>query len=174
MPRIRTLKPELWDSPDVMQLSNGHALLWIWLITQADDEGRLHGDENHVATRFHRLSRGQVKDAFKAMRQARMLETYEVQGQPYVQIINWHKHQRINRPTNSTLPGRPVAEQLALNEDSRNAHGVARVRGSDRKGRETERIVTPPPSAPPRGGRGLEKLSTQLARRGLLPGGENG
>jgi hypothetical protein len=40
MARIRTLKPTVWLSPQIMNLSHGARLLFIGLITQADDEGR--------------------------------------------------------------------------------------------------------------------------------------
>jgi hypothetical protein len=40
MARIRSLKPEIWLSPQVMNLSAHARLLFIGLITQADDYGR--------------------------------------------------------------------------------------------------------------------------------------
>lgn len=39
-PRIRTLKPELWQNEKVGDLSHGARLLFVGLITMADDEGR--------------------------------------------------------------------------------------------------------------------------------------
>ena len=40
MARIRSLKPELWLSPQVMNLSHSARLMFVGLITQADDDGR--------------------------------------------------------------------------------------------------------------------------------------
>jgi hypothetical protein len=44
MPRIRCVKPEIWLSPQVMNLSHGARLLFLGLITQADDHGRGNAD----------------------------------------------------------------------------------------------------------------------------------
>lgn len=44
MPRIRSIKPELWLSPQVMNLTHGARLLFLGLITQADDHGRGNAD----------------------------------------------------------------------------------------------------------------------------------
>ena len=40
-PRIRTLKPELWQDEKIGNLSRDARLLFIGLVTMADDEGRL-------------------------------------------------------------------------------------------------------------------------------------
>jgi hypothetical protein len=42
-PRIRTIKPEMWADEKVGQLSRDARLLFVGLITMADDEGRLRG-----------------------------------------------------------------------------------------------------------------------------------
>jgi hypothetical protein len=156
MPRIRSVKPEIWDSPDVMSLNNGHALLWVWLITQADDDGRLHGDPDVIARRFRRLTTVHVAAGLAAMQARGMLTTYQEGGTRYLALTHWRRHQHINRPLASSLPPPPEFKNGTsghdadtthggLTEDSRRTHGRLTDVGigkegnlRERKGRESE------------------------------------
>lgn len=134
MPRIRSVKPEFWRSPDVIELDDFQKLLYIGLWNFTDDDGRGAYNPAAIAAdiflRKYALDpRGvveQIETAFKAYAERDMVTVYRVNGRDYYQINNWHAHQKINRPLKSKLPTVDQAEQIihgAFTEHSVNDHG---------------------------------------------------
>lgn len=134
MARIRTIKPEFWRSPDIMQLDLFQRLLYIGMWNLSDDEGR--GEYNPAAiaadlflTEYSLNPHGvltQVENAFTEYSNRGMIRLYRVKKRDYFEIINWRDHQRINRPSASKFPSFDQQEQeihAPLTEDSLNAHG---------------------------------------------------
>lgn len=134
MPRIRTVKPEFWRSPDVIELDDFQQLLYIGLWNFTDDEGRGAYDPTAIAAdiflRKYALDpRGvtaDIEEAFKAYAERDMVTVYRVRGRDYYQINNWHSHQKINRPQKSKIPPLDQAEHIihgGFTEHSVNDHG---------------------------------------------------
>ncbi|HZP39843.1 MAG TPA: hypothetical protein VFE48_25505 [Methylomirabilota bacterium] len=155
MARIRTLKPEALQHRKVGRLSDRAFRLWIGLITQADDEGRLIVDpEQYRALFFGYHARTKVGDVIAALDEVAatgLIIQYEHEGVRYLAFPSWKDHQRINRPSESALPGpraqgsvivhgafreRSVNGHGEITEDSVTVHSLARARGSDRIGSE--------------------------------------
>jgi|SRR5215472_1290511 len=163
-PRIRSIKPEIWNSRDFIALSPIGQLAFIALISLADDEGRLECDAAHLRATCLREARVSTLRAQLARAEAHgMLTQYTVAQKPYIQITNWGSHQRVDKPKPSSLPAPPsriVANDRDAFPTSRDASRPrARPRiGSDRIGEEG---ITPP-VAPPIGsgpaGRAAEVL----------------
>jgi len=80
--RIRYLKPHIWTSKDIVRLSAIGRLVFVVMITQADDEGRLHTDPYHLAT-VHLSGSGastvEVAFQLKLMQRLRMVQQYRGQ-----------------------------------------------------------------------------------------------
>lgn len=106
MPRIRSLKPEMWDSRDVLAMDDAFQALWCWLITQADDAGRLCVDTAYIALR-RRRSPPQIEARLNQMEARGMILRYEVDGRPYIALRNWDIHQRVEHPSRQVLPAPP-------------------------------------------------------------------
>lgn len=134
MPRIRTVKPEFWRSPDVIELDDFQQLLYIGLWNFTDDEGRGAYDPTAIAAdiflRKYALDpRGvteDIKEAFRAYAERDMVTVYRVKGRDYYQINHWKDHQKINRPQKSKFPPLDQAEHIihgAFTEHSVNDHG---------------------------------------------------
>lgn len=107
-PRIRSLKPELWQDEKVGGLTRDARLLFIGLITMADDEGRLRALPALVLGHVFPYDIDALKKVAAWMgeiTESGLIEQYEVAGTPYVQIIGWSKHQVMSRMTPSDLPG---------------------------------------------------------------------
>ena len=129
MPRIRTIKPDIWNSRDFMALEATGQLCFVALISLADDEGRLEDDAEHlVSVAVRRLTIDEVRAQLAVMARTGMIATYQVQGRPYIALLNWSKHQRVDHPKPSTLPPPPTrnprerSRRLATaREDSREA-----------------------------------------------------
>lgn len=110
-PRIRTLKPEMWADEKVGALSRDARLLFVGLITMADDEGRLRAmlssirgfvfpyDEDVTTTRLVKW--------MDELASCGLIVCYDAGGFGYYALPGWHKHQRITRATRSQLPAPP-------------------------------------------------------------------
>lgn len=113
-PRIRTLKPEIWQDEEVGRLDHSERLLFIGLITMADDEGRLRALVPAIAGHvfpYDDSAAAKVKRWLKAIANTGLIVCYEHAGTPYVQIVGWAKHQKINRAQESKIPAPPVTDQ---------------------------------------------------------------
>lgn len=142
MARIRTVKPDAWQDPRVGRLSTDARLLWVVLITMADDDGRFmalpavifgHGYP-HDPDALQR-----IPGLLDELAACGLLTVYEVDGVAYGQHPKWSDHQKINRYTASKLP--------APNEGSLRTHGgltePSRPEGKGREGSEERRGVPP-------------------------------
>jgi len=120
-PRIRSLKPEALQHRKVGRLSDAAFRLWIGLITQADDKGRVIWD----AVQFRLLVFGyqdttteKVTVALNEITGLGLARLYNINGIEYVDLPSWSEHQKINKPSKSTLP---AYEGGAIQDHSRNA-----------------------------------------------------
>ena len=133
MARIRTVKPSFFMSRAVKRLTDKQKLVWQGLWPNADDEGRLLDEPGILVGQLWALSVSGAKldTILSELHNAGRLIRYEVGGERYIQVTNWHEHQKISKPSPSLLP--PVSDGY----DSRNAPGDGREdsRG-ERKGRE--------------------------------------
>ena len=134
MARIRTIKPEFWDSPSTAAASPWARLLFIAMWNWADDHGRgtanlkelegfafpnddefcgCSGNTAHMHGNTARCSGNTVN--FRAL-VAEVSECYgvvfyTVKGRPYYEIPSWNEHQRNERRSKaSKLPGPEEAD----------------------------------------------------------------
>lgn len=106
-PRIRTLKPEFFRDEKVQRLPRDARLLMIGLIAHADDEGRLDGDPRSVRSSvfpLDELSTKAVDRLLEIIHQQGLIHRYEADAIEWIEIRGWARHQKINRPTASTIP----------------------------------------------------------------------
>ena len=77
--------------------------LCLW--SMADDEGRLEGDAIAV-WRFgsFREDSREVAKALGTLASIGRILIYEVEGNPYMQVVHFNRHQRIDHPTKSKYP----------------------------------------------------------------------
>jgi hypothetical protein len=132
MPRIRTIKPELWMSPQVMNLAHGPRLLFIGLITQADDYGRGVADARRLKAAVFPgddVTCATVQDWLEAIADQGLAVLYDggAHGRLYA-IPTWGDHQYVQRPRSSRYPGPSGKTTGTVPDDSVRTHG-----GSDLK-----------------------------------------
>jgi hypothetical protein len=114
MARIRTVKPEFWEDEVVGLLSREARLLFIATFNLADDEGLLRWSASYIkATVFMYDDDLTIADVTKFMGEitdAGLLFPYVggIARQQLAAVVNFRKHQRINRPQ----PGRMPAPSL--------------------------------------------------------------
>jgi hypothetical protein len=112
--RIRTIKHEIWDDHAVGDVSLEARFLFVALITQADDDGRLPGSPKWIDSQvfpYDEDSRiGDIREWIAELDGVDLVIAYEVGGKRYIQIRNWTKHQSIDKRyyAESKLPEPPV------------------------------------------------------------------
>ncbi|QCX81187.1 HNH endonuclease [Streptomyces sp. YIM 121038] len=110
MPRIRTVKPEFWEDELLGVMPRDARLLFIATFNMADDEGILRWTPAYIkAQAFMYDDDLTIKDVDQLMRcltDTGLVFPYigGAARQQMAVIVNFRKHQRINRPQKSKLP----------------------------------------------------------------------
>src|SRR5580658_7195936 len=100
MPRIRTVKPEFFDDPDIANLSVVARLVFIGLWTQADREGRMRDEPKRLKARLLPYDKVNFDETLAALSHAGFIERYHDGAIPVLQVVNFLRHQ---------IPGRDEA-----------------------------------------------------------------
>ncbi len=112
------ISPELWSSEGFGALSTFAKVVYIGLISSADDEGRGRAKASLLrSTLFPYDERLRTSDIDRALGEiekhtSTMLYTYD--GQRYYFLRNWKKWQKIDKPSRSQIPpphGEPEQEE---------------------------------------------------------------
>ena len=175
MARIRTIKPEFWDSPSVASASPWARLLFIAMWNWADDYGRgtanlkeLEGfafpNDDHFTDRsgntvhFRELV-AEVAECFGVV-------LYEADGRPYYAIPTWDDHQRNERRAKqSKFPDPPASPQV--NTAERNMHGISAT--EERKPQDPPRSSGPGTGEQGNRGTGEQSSSSEVATAPVRP-----
>lgn len=107
MGRIRTIKPEFPLSESIGRLSRDARLLFILLWTLVDDSGRTRGGLAIIRGALFPYdddAAQKIAGWMDELVREDLVAYYEVEGTKYLEIRNWLKHQKIDRPTPSRLP----------------------------------------------------------------------
>lgn len=121
MARIRSIKPEFPQSETIGKLSRDARLLFIQLWTVVDDEGRTRAASRMLASLLYPYdddAREQIDGWLDELEQQHCIRRYDLDGSSYLEIVNWLKHQKIDRPSKSRLPSFDEGSPKAR-EDSR-------------------------------------------------------
>lgn len=138
--RIRTIKPEFWSHPVLSSLDDGARLLAIGLLNLADDEGYFlsHATLVRNALRPFDEDSTRTRRALETLAKVGWIELREHSEQGQVgKVVNFAKHQRIDRPTpsklvtyfNSSSPRRAIDESSPL--EGKGREGKGREQGED-------------------------------------------
>lgn len=136
MARIRSVKPEYFTHPDVLALSIPARLMYIALWTQADDEGRLYdqptkirglafGDDDKIdVEKILRELAAPSRCDECAERHGHILR-YITDARRCLQVVHFRKHQRIDKPSRSTVPAWDPETGILI-DDSASVRGTFR------------------------------------------------
>ena len=119
MARIRTIKPEFWDSGDTASASLRARLLYIAMWNWADDYGigdaspiRLIGfafPNDEIAVSDYPRLLAEVSDCFSVM-------FFNYEKRPYYYIPEWEKHQRTEKRAKQRIPYPDAATSQSYRE----------------------------------------------------------
>lgn len=156
MARKRMVDPSFWVDEKLGTVDVSVRLLFMGLISQADDEGRLNGHSALIRSLIFPYDQDITVSDVEGWLQLlaadgrKLIIRYEVDHQQYICIPNFKKHQTINKPQDSKLPKPPNddygTDTEPLPQQSVPKEGkLKEVKGREEKGREEEDI---PPSSP--------------------------
>lgn len=110
MARIRTLKPEFWADEKLSLLDPITRLVFLGLVSMADDAGRLIDNVKQLDGQLFPNTDDSCRDALDTLaRMERIIRYQSASGQYLLQIANWSKHQRVDKPSAYVLPAPPPA-----------------------------------------------------------------
>ncbi len=116
----RILKESVCTSATIEALSWFEEVCFYRLIVQCDDYGRMDARPSLLRARLFPLREDIESDtvgrAVEALAEAGLLLLYEAEGQPYLQLLTWEKHQRV-RNKRSRFPA-PYPEANGQAADS--------------------------------------------------------
>lgn len=123
MARIRTIKPEFWSDEKLAPMPVATRLLFLALISMADDCGRLIDSVTQIVAFIHphveedeafaNVSR-ETREGLATLAEAgRIVRGMTASGQRVIQIANWTRHQKVDHPNaKAALP--EVVESLPV------------------------------------------------------------
>ena len=121
MPRIRTIQPNFALSATITHLSRDARLLFVQLWTVVDDCGRCRASPGELAGRLYVAdddAPALLPGWLDELESEGCIERYTVDEVDYLRVVNWRKHQKIDRPTPSRLPRAPREPLASPREES--------------------------------------------------------
>ena len=105
------IDPSIWADEDFGMLSSEAQILFIGIISNADDEGRLPGNALYLTSTIMPF-KGVTSTKATALRDEivahmRSVQLYVVENREYIQLKNWLSYQSINKATESKYPPLP-------------------------------------------------------------------
>lgn len=157
MARIRTVKPEFWAHPRTGAVDRNARLLFIGLLNEADDEGRMRYSAKRLAGvlfPFDDDVTPSLLDSWvRQLERAGSVEQYEVEGASYLVVVGFLKHQKISHSKDSALPEKPpdsfteasVKPPVTVMEEARGEQGTGNreMEGEQGTGNAAEAALSP-------------------------------
>jgi len=143
MARIRTLKPEFWQDEKLSMCDALTRLVFVGLISQADDSGRIIDSVKLIDGILFPATDDTCAVALDKLAALRRIIRYETSsGQRVIQITGWRKHQKVDRPNPYVLPG-PRPEDWPRQQDTEPLASASRsIRDNDASGSRDPRAPT--------------------------------
>ncbi|MFC4333882.1 hypothetical protein [Salininema proteolyticum] len=109
MARIRSIKPEFWDSPGIETLAFEWRLLYIAMWNWADDSGRGKAEARELMgfafPRDEEMTVAEFRRGLGEVRRVYGVRFYKVAGRSYFEIPSWAEHQKIDKRGAARFPG---------------------------------------------------------------------
>jgi hypothetical protein len=129
MARIRSIKPEFWSDEKIVELDPVARLFFIGLWNFADDNGNLVKSVKRIKMQVFPADVIDCSELIDSLSTHGLLIEYAVNGEKFLHIKGFRKHQVINRPSKTTLPEPPKNGVLT-------EHSLTEGKGKEGKGKE--------------------------------------
>jgi len=149
--RIRSIKPEFWESESLGRVSREARLLFIGLFSCCDDVGRARASSRLLASRLFPYD----DDAFKRLpswiaelEKQGCIRIYVVDGESYLDLPKWANHQKIDKPSASKLPSFDDVREGSRGFEN-NSLGTGNGNREEEQGEDSATVVVPDVLAKP-------------------------
>jgi hypothetical protein len=151
MARIRTIKPEFPHSESMGKVSRDARLTFIQLWTLADDSGRLRGNSRMLASLLFPYdddAPSLIETWLGELEREHCIIRYSVDDTSCLQVCNWLKHQKIDKPSPSKLPefaesSRMLAKPLERSSEDQGSGSRTKEGNGSRNGSPTAQRTAP-------------------------------
>lgn len=129
MSRIRTIKPEFWKDERVGELSPRARLLFIALWNFSDDMGTARGTVPYLRSEvfpYDDISMDAMAGILAELVSRNLVRPFQHEGQTYLSVHHFQRHQNINRPSGAKYPNPPTElwnEKPQAKQGRRRTHG---------------------------------------------------
>jgi hypothetical protein len=123
------IDPDFWNDEKLGECKRDERLLFMGLISSADDEGRGRANPKLIKSTIfpydEDLKSKDIENMLANLAKLRLVILYKVNEQDFYYLPNFLKYQTINRPSPSKLPP-PTDESISkeLTDNSLNTHGT--------------------------------------------------
>lgn len=165
MARIRTIKPEFWEDELIGTLPTEARLLFLGLISHADDEGRFRAHPCVIRSQifaYDEIKPARVKAWLQQLAELGRIVLYENGSQAYGAVSNFRKHQRIDRPQRPRYPGPDDSGSSVRGTFDEHSTNDRRGVGEDSTG---DPIRSDPKGSDPKGSDQYVQLEERRGRR---------
>ena len=137
MARIRSIKPEYFENEVLASLDKLARILFPGLWCLADREGRLEYRPTRIKARILPYDECDISNLLCALEETKFISKYEANGEVYIQIENFAKHQRphSSEPP-SVIPPPPTVNKIRRTAEKKNRTAEKIRLTVNRKGRE--------------------------------------
>lgn len=148
--RIRTIKPEFWQSEKMSRVSREARLLFVGLWSMADDSGRTRAASRLLASTLYPYDEDApslISGWLEELVGIGCIRLYEVDACHYLDIPKWLDHQKIDKPSKSKFPSFDESSR-AVDEPSRKIaldQGTGKGTGNREQGGAPENENQNPP-----------------------------
>lgn len=118
--RIRTIKPEILEDEVAAGLSDAAWRMWVSSWTLADDHGNLRAGERYLAANVWQDTTRDAATPLGELVSKGRYRAYAVNGQRYVHIAGFAKHQRVDNAGKPRVPGPDEDDGTWFQTDSGN------------------------------------------------------
>lgn len=118
MPRRRMIDPTIWTSTSFLKLNFRQRLLFIGIVSNSDDFGKISGDLRTLKARIFpvdSMKPSKIESDLKIIENTNsMILRYNVDGIPYIKLPKWHVYQRVDKAYESQIP-EPFLDNSEIN-----------------------------------------------------------
>lgn len=110
------ISPEIWENDDLSEMPILARLLFIGMISNADDFGKGKANPKLLKSKIFPYDEGittdDINDCFMDIAMHTSTAFYQNEGTLYYQLTTWQNWQTVNRPSPSKIPDHDAAESV--------------------------------------------------------------
>ena len=147
MARKRMIDPTIWADEDFGRLSSTAKVMFIGMISNADDDGILPGNAIFLCNTIFPFEEFSQKKAKKIKNEIlfsiKSLKSYSIDGKEYLIFGKWKSYQSINKPQKSKYPTPPLRDDYGSTTVSLPPNRIEENRIEVLVSKDTKGVYTP-------------------------------